>query len=146
MSKRFLMLSIHPVYAQKIFAGEKVVELRKIRPRVVPGDYILVYVSSPVKSLQGVLTVKKVVAQPINELWDTVKDDAGLSPEDFFAYYKNHQIGYGIYFSVSDVFQEPISLRRIRHLISGFYPPQSYRYFSQDEIEQYGMRLGYAGI
>jgi len=48
-----LLLSIQPKYANLIFEGKKTTELRRVRPRVNQGDFVLIYVSSPDKVLLG---------------------------------------------------------------------------------------------
>ena len=141
MSSTTLMISIHPKYARKIFSGEKKVELRKIKPRVIKGDQILVYVSSPEKSLQGVLRVNEVVSDTPKKLWEKVKNEAGISSAEFEDYYTKKEKGYGIYFVVEEEFSNPVSLERLRELFGRFHPPQSYRYFSNEDLAQYSSDL-----
>lgn len=52
-----LLISIRPVYANKIFDGSKTVELRRVRPRLETGSVVLVYVSNPVQALMGMFQV-----------------------------------------------------------------------------------------
>ncbi|MDD2620893.1 MAG: ASCH domain-containing protein [Syntrophomonadaceae bacterium] len=59
-----LLLSIHPEYARMIFEGTKKVELRKICPRrVASGDYVFVYVTSPIQMLIGYFEIEKIIAK-----------------------------------------------------------------------------------
>lgn len=141
MTTTTLMISIHPKYAEKIFSGEKKVELRKIKPRVKKGDQILVYVSSPEKSLQGILRVDEVISNSPEELWKMVKDEAGISSSEFENYYTKKEKGYGIYFAVEEKFSTPISLEKLKKLFGKFHPPQSYRYFSNEDLAKYSFTL-----
>jgi hypothetical protein len=42
MSQRAVLISIKPMYADLIFAGTKTIELRRVCPKVGPGDLVLV--------------------------------------------------------------------------------------------------------
>ncbi len=134
MSGRIMLLSIRPEYAVKIFSGDKVVELRRTRPRLNEGDVVMVYASSPQKALIGVFEVKQVVQKPLNELWKDVKDKAGITYQNFRSYYKGLSIGCGIYLNKTHCFEQPIKLEFIRKDLIDFRPPQSYRYLTSNEI------------
>ena len=51
--RRVLLLLIHSRFAERILAGSKTVELRRVRPGIEPGDRVLLYASSPVRGLTG---------------------------------------------------------------------------------------------
>ena len=124
-----LLLSIRPEYAQKIFQEKtKKVELRRVRPRLENDDIVVVYVSSPIKAVVGYFKVIKVVREPIAYLWEMVADKAGVTPEEFYNYYRGVEVGVGIFFKHIRPFKKPIELERLRQELSNFRPPQSYRY------------------
>lgn len=125
-----VLLSIRPEYAKKIFSGDKTVELRRKCPRVKNGDLVLVYVSSPVKALIGAFRVDDVISKPPIELWEKVKNKAGITLKEFNMYYDGASVGHGIYFSEVWHLPEPVELEKIRELIPGFHPPQAYQYLS----------------
>lgn len=133
--KKAIMISIQPKYAEKIFSGEKTVELRRVSPKVEPGTLAIVYVSSPVKAVLGAFRISEVIQLPVNELWNRVKDKAGVSELEFWTYYKGKKVGAVIYFD--DVWQldNPIRLSNIRDMWKDFRPPQSYRYVSSSIIK-----------
>src|SRR6185503_3263930 len=62
MPNQALLISVRPRFAEMIFAGTKVVELRRLRPRIGTGDLVFVYVSSPVMALAGAFEVGEVVS------------------------------------------------------------------------------------
>ncbi|MBF0565668.1 MAG: ASCH domain-containing protein [Nitrospirae bacterium] len=136
MRNKPVLLSIRPEYAKKIFEGSKTVELRRVRPRYLEaGDYILIYVSNPSKSLSGLLKVEQVVEDTIENLWEKVKDKAGVSREEFNLYYNNLSTGIGIFFDEVRRFSEPMSLEYLKEKIIGFTPPQGFRYITSKEIQ-----------
>ncbi len=58
MENTVLLLSMQPEYAKKIFNGEKTVELRRVRPKLIAGDLVLVCASCPQKALLGLFVVE----------------------------------------------------------------------------------------
>lgn len=122
------ILSIRPKYADKIFRGVKTVELRRLCPKVAEGDLVLVYVSSPVRSLVGGFRVDRVLAERPHKLWPKVQFQSGITREEFELYYSGAQVGYGIMFSEVWRLPNPLSLYHLRALWPDFHPPQSYCY------------------
>lgn len=135
MSPNILLLSIQQKYANMIFHGDKQVELRRVRPRHLnDGDLILVYVTSPEQALVGLIEVEKVVEMVPEQLWQIVKDKAGITHENFQKYYDNSSIGFAIFLRKTFSFDSPIKLEQLREEWSGFRPPQCYRYLKDKEI------------
>lgn len=131
-----LLISIHPKYAAKIFEGTKTVELRRAFPSARPINMIVVYVTTPVKAVAGVIRVERVVAHSPRGLWTIVKDKAGVTRQEFSEYYSGTDIGYGIF--IKDVVElaRPIPLSALRDCWGNFQPPQSYRYLSQAQLTE----------
>jgi len=134
MTTKTLLLSIRPQYAQMIFDGTKAVELRRIRPRVTPGDLVLVYVTSPIKALVGTVEVNEVLADAPDVLWNEVKHRAGISFEEFEKYYDGALTGFGIVCTNPRCLHQALTLDYVRHHWSTFSPPQLYRYLTSDEV------------
>ena len=135
MQLKAVLLSIRPKYSRKLFNGTKRVELRRVAPKLREGDTVFVYVSSPIKELQGKFQVEQVIEATPDQLWATVKHDAGLSKQEFDNYYKGAAVAYGIYLRTPVSIREPLSLNELRRLWSGFHPPQSFKYLSPAEIQ-----------
>ena len=135
MADNAILMSIRPQYAEKIFNRTKTVELRRIKPKLLQkDDLILVYVSSPVKSLIGAFSVASVVEKSLPALWKTVKDCAGLSHGDFLAYFRGIEIGVAIFIKDVWLLPKPIHLTDMQKEANGFYPPQNFRYTSIQHI------------
>lgn len=134
MKNEALLLSIRPKYADKIFEGKKKVELRKVRPRLSPGDIVLVYVSSPVKALRGKFIVEKVVETTPDLLWNQVKNVAGITKVEFDEYFSESEKGFGIFLESPQALSNPIKLTDLKKLWRNFHPPQTYRYLSSLEL------------
>ena len=134
MSGNTLLLSIRPKYADQIFQHTKTVELRRVRPkRLENGDLVLIYVSSPVQALMGAFKVDKIIEKPLKQLWLRVGNQAGITRQEFDAYYNGRAVGIGIFFKIQDVWQlpKPITLDILKK--QNFYPPQGFRYATASE-------------
>ena len=98
MNSDAVLFSIRPKYAKKIFDGTKTIELRKVKPkRLMRGGLVLVYVSSPVKSLVGAFKVKKIEEYSPSEMWEKVRENAGISKSEFDESSQNSTSGAAIY-------------------------------------------------
>ncbi len=128
MPGRTLLLSIRPEFADKVFAGTKTVELRRIRPKVAIQDLVLVYASTPVRAIVGAFRVREVIEKSPAMLWKEVRDHAGITRRQFDDYYSGAPKAFGIFLSSVRRFHQPVELIRLRKLWPGFHPPQSYRY------------------
>ena len=138
MPDRVLMVSVKPKYAKMIFDGSKRVELRRTRPRIGPGDVLLLYVSSPVKALGGICIVGHVIEKLPEYLWDDVCEMAGLTRTEYDNYFSGAKLGCGIFLQEVSEISNPISLNRLREKWRGFHPPQSFRYLRPEEVAWIG--------
>jgi predicted transcriptional regulator len=135
MPGKTLLLCLRPEFAEKVFEGKKRVELRRVRPKVTPDDWVLVYVSTPVKALIGAFRVRKVIEDNPDDLWDRVRKEAGITREEFDAYYEGAIKGFGIFLNDIRKLTNPVKLDHLREIWSDFRPPQCYRYMSSGEVE-----------
>jgi predicted transcriptional regulator len=131
---RAVLLSVAPRFATRIFAGMKTVELRKVPPKLMKGDLVLLYVTSPEKSLQGVLRVTGIKSGKPEELWEENKERVGLSHTEFKDYFNGTAIGCAISFDNIEQLDVPLSLATLRTLFPGFQPPQVHRYVSAEDL------------
>jgi predicted transcriptional regulator len=128
MPDKALLLSIRPEFADKIFKGEKTAELRRRRPRVNKGDWVYVYVASPVKVLRGAFRVAKVIDDVPNRLWRKVRRIAGVTRQQFDRYFEGAERAFAILLEEVRHLAQSVDLTWLRKKWPGFRPPQSYRY------------------
>jgi predicted transcriptional regulator len=135
MATSTIILSIRPKHAAKIFSGLKTVELRRIRPKDLGnGTLALIYVTSPVKCLAGAFRVTRVIEKPLTNLWRIVKKQAGLTYREFRQYYDGVSTGTAIFFQKVWSLSNPLPLEGLRNELSGFLPPQAFRYLKISEL------------
>jgi len=130
--RRVLLLSIRPRFTNSILDGTKTIELRRTRPRVEPGDIVLIYASSPVMAIVGGFLVGELIQASPAGLWDRVKHMAGVTQPEYDDYFTGAAVGYGITVARRWRLSEPVSLETLRSRRPSFWPPQSYAYLSAD--------------
>ena len=142
MPKGTLMLSLKPEYAVMLLSGKKTVELRRVRPRVEPGDVVLLYATLPECRIVGFCHVTEVILAVPTALWSDVGSASGVSRVDFDRYFEGAQIAVGIVMERPTRITERLSLKELRRLVPGFRPPQSFRYIGSTEKELQQVLLG----
>lgn len=129
--KRYLLMSIKPVYAQKIKAKEKTIELRCSSPKVSSGDVLVIYESSPIQRITAYCEIDSIISMPPTELWEVVEEKAGIVRSAFEEYFAGKQEGVGICLKEVTTLSSPQPLSIISE---DFYAPQSYRYISEEQF------------
>ncbi len=133
MSK-VVVVSIKPEFAHKIFNGTKKIELRKASPSSKPGDLMIVYSTSPEMAIIGVCRIKELIKSTPRDIWDKHSDILGIDEQRFFDYYSNSTRAVGIVIGSFRRLSSKIPLKRIKKQFPQFAPPQTFKYFSRDQI------------
>jgi predicted transcriptional regulator len=120
-----VLLSIKPKYVRSIIEGGKRYEFRKTIFKNRGIDRIYIYSSSPVKKIVGTFEVGGILEDHPRELWNNVKEYAGINDRDFFSYFEGKSRAFAIEIQNLQEFDEPINPYET---IPGFVPPQSYCY------------------
>lgn len=129
--KKYLLIAVKPEFANKIVENEKTIELRKTKPNVKAGDFLIIYSSSPVKAIIGFALIKQVIVSTPTQMWENNSLKIGIDKERFLEYYKDKERSIGI--EIENMKRvNPICLKDIRILESNFHPPQIYRYISNE--------------
>jgi len=127
-----VLLSIKPRYVKSIIDGEKRYEFRKKVFRNPSVSRVLIYSSSPVKKIVASFEVGKILEDRPADLWENVKDYAGIDDRDFFDYFAGKSRAFAIEIQDLQELPEPIDPREA---IPGFVPPQSYCYMDGVKLE-----------
>ena len=121
-----VLLSVKPEYSQRIFAGTKRYEFRKVIFSR-PVDTIVVYESSPTQRIVGHFRVGSVLSGPPEEIWRRTQDEAGVDEASFYRYFSGRDVAYAIEVMEPTLYECPLPL-------SDFYgsrPPQSFVYLEE---------------
>lgn len=119
-----VLLSIKPEYVDKIFSGEKKYEFRRVIFKDPGVKTIIVYASSPIQKVVGELSIEHIIFDRVNSLWQTTSQQAGISEENFYQYFKDRAFGYAIKIERTKKYHSPLSIQD--HF--GIVPPQSFVY------------------
>ncbi|WP_159517943.1 hypothetical protein [Sunxiuqinia indica] len=131
--KKYLFISVKPEFAEKILTKEKSIELRKIKPHVKVGDYIIIYASSPIKSVVGFGVIRQIIETTPEKMWNEFSDSLGIDKLRYDNYYKGKEKAIGI--DIEGIKKlSPVTLDNLRTIDSSFHPPQIYRYVSNVDI------------
>jgi|GEM_PF-1486318 len=112
------VFSIRPKYVAKLLDGSKVWEYRTRRPKVEPGETILIYETAPRSMLVAEAKVKIVLVSTPADVWEATHERGGIEREDFDAYFKGHAEAVALHLIVTPI--EP------RPLPEGMAAPQSW--------------------
>lgn len=133
--RKYLFISVKPEFANKIVYEEKTIELRKVTPHVNLGDLIIIYASSPIKSVIGIGIIKQIIKKTPEQMWNDHSKSLGIDKVRFEEYYVNKRKAIGIEIhKIKKV--KPISLDDLRKIDPNFHPPQVYRYVSKYKINR----------
>lgn len=131
-SQRDVVLSIKPVYSDKILAGQKTVELRRRFPVSAPnGTLAYIYSTSPVKAMVGTASIRDVLKLPVEQIWVEFENTASIDKLLFDRYFDGVDYGYALVFDEVKTFARPLPLSELREKF-GFEPPQSFLYAKHD--------------
>lgn len=123
---RALLLSIKPRYVERILAGTKTVELRRVRPRVERGEPVLIYSSSPRMALVATATVGDVTTAAPSTIWRRLREQVGTTRGEFDAYFAGAARATAMGLEGVTPLAEEVELAELRRRWLGFRPPQSY--------------------
>ena len=101
------ILSILPIYAEAIVQGSKTIEFRR---RIFQKDIerIYIYSSAPTKMILGYFTIKDVIEETPENLWERYNDLGEIEKEAFFEYFKETEKGFGILIDEVVAFEIPL--------------------------------------
>ena len=126
-----ILLSIRPIYVDKIAKGIKNHELRRSTPKIKTGDLGFIYATNPIKALVGKFKIGQIISGKPYQIWQSSQKTAnfGLRKDTFDQYFKgsNHACAIEI------LDYKPLNITISREdLINKYniHPPQSYRYLS----------------
>jgi predicted transcriptional regulator len=120
----YVLLSVKPRFAIDIFNGFKKYEYRKTIFTRQDINKVVVYASSPIKSVIGEFEIEKIIHDDIDALWIQTKSKAGISEKIFLEYFNNKSKGYAIKIKSLKKYDNPLTLNSL--MVSS--PPQSFMY------------------
>lgn len=127
-----VLLSVKPMYAEKIIEGKKKYEFRRSIFKRNDIEKVYIYSTSPVSKIIASFEIDKILSDSPKKIWKICQKYAGISKTDFFAYFKNSNVAYAIEIGKIDSYQDPIDPY---HIVEDFKPPQSFYYVPTNFIQ-----------
>lgn len=126
-----ILMSIKTEYADKIFDGIKLYELRKktLKENV---DTIIVYSSGKVKKVVGEFKIEKIIKDSPDKIWNLGEEVLGIDKKSFYEYFKHSKYAYAI--KIKDVIKYDIPKDLRDFGINK--APQSFCYIKENEYEK----------
>lgn len=121
-----VLMSIKPVYAEKILNGEKLFEFRK-RPFLKSVERVVIYASSPVKKVIGEFELCGFLIDRKDRVWQKCKEHAGVTKTAFDTYYAKESRACALI--IGEVVRYPKQFNLMQCF--GVRPPQSYCYLDK---------------
>ena len=127
------LISIKPIYVEKLLSGEKEVEIRNRTVNLLPGSRLWIYSTLPKACVQAVAIVSNVEIGAPASIWRQHGESLGISETEYHRYVN----GSG---QVSAIVMKPIwqlpcnlSLHCLRGKVPGFHPPQFLKYMNESD-------------
>ncbi len=118
-----ILLSIKPEYVEKILDGSKKYEYRR-RLAKARSELILIYSTAPVMRVVAQAQILGTLQDTPDVLWETTKENAGISKERFQEYFQGCVIAGAYRLGKVQVFDKPKPLAEYDVSL----PPQSFKY------------------
>lgn len=129
---RPVLISIKPQFVEKILAGEKVFEFRRLWAKSDP-DVMVIYSSSPEQRIVAIARIKKVHESSFSSLWNLTRGRGGVSRQLLREYFRDKKTGYAIEIEDVKAAKTPIDPKA---LFDGFRPPQSFQYLDPAQYQK----------
>jgi predicted transcriptional regulator len=129
---KHILISLASKHAEKIFGGEKLVELRRRTMRVPPGATVWIYVKLPVGSIVGRAKVEAVHSSSPGNLWRRFGSASGLSRREFFEYFAGVTRGFALVLEGAQRLRHSLTLHNLRRIARHFQPPQFFHRLSSE--------------
>lgn len=142
-----LVMSIKPTNAEKIINNKKSVEIRRKFARKWEGHSVAIYASTPLNALLGQATIRRVVSDKPENIWDTYETEIGSTREEFDEYTAKASKIFAIELEDICPYQSSIPLSQIYHFLNPeteLRPPQSY--FSLEKNQQWSKAVSIAAL
>jgi predicted transcriptional regulator len=120
-----ILLSIKPEFAEKIFAGLKKFEFRRVIFKSPSVYRVVVYASSPVQRVIGEFEIDGILSLGKGKLWRRTKRHSGIEKSFFYEYFRGRKNGFAIKIKCPRRYPTPFPLK---HLCNTSRPPQSFMY------------------
>ena len=142
-----VLISMQPKYAELVFSGEKMVEIRRKFPRMLRGKQAVVYGTQPLGSLLGEVTLNNITPGTPDQIWFRFGQQAGCTHDEYSKYVGNSTEVFAIELSNKKPYLAPVGIPQLTQLIKQeLHPPQSYLRIRMDQASPWEKAITVAGL
>jgi predicted transcriptional regulator len=123
-----IILSIKPVFVERIFNGTKKFEFRRSIFKNSRVNKVVIYASAPISKVVGEFEIKSIHKKALNELWAETNEFSGISKDYFFDYFKGKSEGYALEVKKVKRYKKQLCIKEE----FGLFPPQSFTYLKEE--------------
>ncbi|GLI91186.1 hypothetical protein LMG27198_01780 [Methylocystis echinoides] len=134
---RTLIFSIHPKWADEIFAGRKVFELRRRPPALKAPTQTLIYETAPRFRMRAICKFGPVISSSKSEVWKIAGNGSRISHEEYKNYFAGTETAHAIVIREVNLIG-PWALQYLRDN-ADFVPPQGWCYASEKLLSCLGV-------
>lgn len=127
------LISIKPIYVQKLLSGEKAAELRNRRVNLQPGSRLWIYSTLPSGCLETVAKVSGVQVGAPGAIWEQFGSHLGVSEKNYRRYVNGSNKVSAIFVKRVQELPLSLSLQRLKSQVPGFHPPQFLKYMCESD-------------
>lgn len=130
--RRYVLMSIKPIYCNRIIAGDKLYEYRKSIFLDFP-KRIYIYSSFPVRRIIASFEPIYIINSTPGLIWAHTFQSGGITAESFDDYFSGKDAAFAIRIGIVHKFTRPVSLSE---LVPGIKAPQNFCYLNEQQVSQ----------
>jgi predicted transcriptional regulator len=140
-------MSVDATHAERIFSGQKRVEIRRKFSQKWRGWQVIIYGTQPVGALMGEVKISQVVSGTPLEIWERYGEGAGCSHDEFTCYVGDSSKIYALELSDVNPYIAPIAISQVSHLIDqDLRPPQSFLEIKMSSSDPWDKAISVVGL
>ena len=86
-----VIISIRHKFAEKIYDGSKIFELRHVNPTIKPRSWMWIYEPKPIGMITGYVQYHGLLIGEPKTIWNQYHEFLGVSEQEFFDYYSKRK-------------------------------------------------------
>lgn len=108
-----ILMSINPIYADKILSGTKKYEYRKVKAKKDKVNKIVIYATYPIMKVVGEVEVKDILEETPEKLWDVTKEYSGVTKQFYDNYFNKSSKAIAYKLGKIEKYDEPKKLEDV---------------------------------
>ena len=108
-----ILMSINPIYADKILSGTKKYEYRKVKAKKDKVNKIVTYATYPIMKVVGEVEVKDILEETPEKLWNVTKEYSGVTKQFYDNYFNKSSKAIAYKLGKIEKYDEPKKLEDV---------------------------------